>query len=86
MRVGCTTLATQTAVPCQQLAQSVLNTHHSNPYAAFCHTPAHQQGGFDAGAYSFFGDMAPLDEGLGGALEVGLRLLLVLVLIWPLKH
>lgn len=28
------------------------------------------QGAFDAGAYSFFGDMAPLDEGLGGALEV----------------
>jgi hypothetical protein len=32
------------------------------------------QGAFDAGAYSFFGDMAPLDEGLGGALEVGSNL------------
>lgn len=29
-----------------------------------------QQGAFDAAAYSFFGDMAPLDDGLGGALEV----------------
>ncbi|KAF6262693.1 hypothetical protein COO60DRAFT_1699132 [Scenedesmus sp. NREL 46B-D3] len=31
-----------------------------------------QQGAFDAGTYGFFGDMAPLDEGLGGALEDGL--------------
>lgn len=28
------------------------------------------QGAFDAGTYSFFGDMAPLADGLGGALEV----------------
>eukprot|EP00775_Hariotina_reticulata_P007111 gene7111-7325_t len=32
-----------------------------------------QEGAFDAGAYSFFGDMAPLDDGLGGALEEGLE-------------
>ena len=44
-----------------------------NSRYSFLKITSRLQGAFDAGAYSFFGDMAPLDEGLGGALEVRRR-------------